>query len=184
MGCCILSVVYSNIGTKSILAAAEVEEPGDFVQHRYDESQALLLLQLLAQILDLVFEALPRVLFRLSDDLLARSCWSLVAPHQVYQVVVDGFVLAALLLDLLSEFASVRCGDYAWIDTNDLAPFSLVCGPLLDGRYILYALLQELPIAVQLLLGLVEVASIGGEGGFLVRNDCISSRAGKATDVC
>jgi hypothetical protein len=184
MGCCVLLAVHSDVGTKYILAAAEVEEPGDFVQHRYDEAQTLLLLQLLAQILNLVFEALARVLFRLSDNLLARSCWSLVPPHQVYQVVVDGFVLAALLLDLLSKFASVCCSDYARIYTDDFAPFSLICGPLLDGRYILYALLQELPIAVQLLLGLVEVASVGGEGGFLVRNDCISSRAGKATDVC
>jgi hypothetical protein len=37
------------------------------------------------------------------------------------------------------------------------------------------ALLQQLPIAVQLLLGLVEVASVGREGGLVVRNDGVAS---------
>lgn len=84
MGCCMLSVVQSHVGTESILAAAEVEEPGDFVKHRYDEAQALLLLQFLAQILDLVLEALAGVLLRLNNNLLARSSWPLLSPYQVY----------------------------------------------------------------------------------------------------
>jgi hypothetical protein len=45
----------------------------------------------------------------------------------------------------------------------------------LYGRNILYALLQQLPITVQLLLGLVEVAPVGGECGFLVGDDGVAS---------
>ena len=166
-----------------ILASAEVEKPCDLVEHRYDEAKALPLLKLLAQVLNLVFEALSRVFLRLHNDLLTRSGWPFVSPYEVDQVLVDGLVLAALLLDLVGKLAGVCCSDNARVYTNDLASLSLVCGPLLDGRYILYALLQQLPVAVQLLLGLVEVASVGREGGLVVGDDCIASGASKATDV-
>jgi hypothetical protein len=171
------------LGKESILAAAEVEEPGDLVKHRHDEAQALLLLELLAQVLNFVLEALSGVLLRLNNDLFARSGRPLVSPHKVDQVLIDGFVLAALLLDLVGKFASVSRSDDTGVYTDDLAALRLVCSPLLDGRYILYALLQQLPVAVELLLGLVEVASVGGEGGLVVRDDCIASGASEATDV-
>jgi hypothetical protein len=46
------------------------------------------------------------------------------------------------------------------------------------------ALLQQLPIAVQLLLGLVEVAAVGRERGLLVGDDCVAGGASEAADVC
>jgi hypothetical protein len=172
------------VAKQSILAAAEVEEPGNLVEHRDDKAQALLLLKLLAQILNLILEALSRVLLRLNNDLLARTSRPIVSPHKINQVLANGFVFAALLLDLFSEFASIRRSNDAGVYADDLASLGLICCPLLDGGYVLYALLQQLPVAIQLLLGLVEVASVGGEGSLLVGDDCIPSGASKATDVC
>lgn len=167
-----------------VLAATEVEEPRDLVKHGHNKTQALLLLQLLSQILNLVAKALASVLVGLDNDLFAWASWSLCAPYQIDQVLVDSLVLAALFLDLVREFTGVCCRDHARIDANNLASLRLVCSPFLDGGHVLYALLQQLPVAVQLLLGLVKVASVGREGCLVMGNDCIASRASEATNVC
>jgi len=51
----------------------------------------------------------------------------------------------------------------------------------LDCRHVLQALLQQLPIAVQLLLGLVEVAAVSGQCRLLVCDDCVSRGPREAT---
>ena len=45
-------------------------------------------------------------------------------------------------------------------------------------------LLEELPIGVELLLGLVEVASVGREGGLVVGDDCVAGGAREAAYEC
>ena len=170
--------------TTHVLATTEVEEPRDLVKHGHNKAQTLLLVQLLAQIVNLVAEALAGILVGLYNDLLARASRSFCAPYQIHQVLVDGLVLAALFLDLLSKFTGVRRGDNTRIDADNLASLSLIGSPLLDRGHVLDALLQQLPIAVQLLLGLVEVASVGREGSLVVRDDGVASGASEATDVC
>jgi hypothetical protein len=168
----------------SLLAAAQIEQPGNLVEHGHDEAEALLLVELLAQVFNLVVKGLARVLHGLHNDGLAGASRPLGAPDQIDQVLVDGLVLATLLLNLLSQLARIGCRDDARIDADNLAALDLVGGPFLDGGHVLDALLQELPVAVELLLGLVEVAPVGGKGGLLVRDDGIACRAGEAADVC
>lgn len=163
-----------------ILAAAQIVQPGNLVQHRNNKTQALLLFQFLAQVFNLVPEALSRILERLHRDLFARTRWPLLAPHHIYQVLVDGFVLAALFLDLVGELAGIRRRHDAWIHAHRLPAGDLVRGPFLDRGDVLEALLEELPVAVELLLGLVEVAAVGGEGGLLMGDDGIARGAREA----
>jgi hypothetical protein len=168
----------------SLLVAAQIEQPRGLVQHGHDEAEALLLLELLAQVFNLLVEALARVLHGLHDDLLAWSRGPLSPPNQIDEILVDGFVLAALLLDLVGELARIGGRDDTGIHADDLAALRLVGGPFLYRRHVLDALLQQLPIAVQLLLGLVEVAAIGRERGLLVGDDCVAGGASEAADVC
>lgn len=72
----------------------------------------------------------------------------MLSPHKIDEVLIDGFVLATLFLDLLSKLPRIGCRDHARVYPYDFAAVDLVYGPLLYGGYILYALLQQLPIAV------------------------------------
>ena len=184
MGYCTESARARDQKQGCILAAAQIEEPGNLVEHGHDEAKALLLVELLAQVLDFVVEALAGVLHGLHNDLLAGAGRPLGAPDQVDQILVDGPVLAALLLDLLGELARIGSRDDARVHADDLAALDLVGGPFLYGGHVLDALLQQLPVAVQLLLGLVEVAAVGRERRLVVGDDGVSGRAREAADVC
>jgi hypothetical protein len=96
----------------------------------------------------------------LYNDLLTGTAWP-VLPYCVHKVLVDRFVFTALLLDLISELPCIACCHYAGVNGNDFASLHAVYSPFLDSRYILNALLEQLPVAVQLLLSLVEVSSVG-----------------------
>jgi hypothetical protein len=168
----------------SVLVAAQIEQPRGLVQHGHDEAEALLFLELLAQVLNLLVETLARVLHGLHNDLLTGARGPLCPPYQIDEILVDGLVLAALLLDLVGELARIGGRDDTGIHADDLAALRLVGSPFLYCRHILDALLQQLPVAVQLLLGLVEVASIGRKRGLLVRDDCVAGGASEAADVC
>ena len=53
----------------------------------------------------------------------------------------------------------------------------------MPGRHIGHSLLQELPIVVQLMLGLVEVAAVGGENGGFLGDNGAPSRARKTGKI-
>lgn len=94
--------------------------------------------------------------------------------------------------------AVLTCGDDAGVNADRLAAFRLIRSParfskvlegvsrrqlpFLPGRDILQALLQKLPVVVQLLLSLVEIASIGGEGSLLESDDGSSCGAREAAN--
>ena len=117
------------------------------------------------------------------NDLLARPTRP-VLPYRIDEVLIDRLVFTTLLLDLLGQLPGVGACYYAGIHSDDLASLDSVHCPFLDGWDVLDTLLQQLPVAVQLLLSLVEVATIGGQGSLVVRNHCVASRASEAADVC
>ena len=97
-----------------------------------------------------------------------------MAPYEVNQVLVDSLVYASLFLDLVGELPGIGSSHYGWVYCYHLAALGLIGCPLLDGGDILYALLQQLPIAVQLLLSLVKVAAVGRESSLVLRDDSVT----------
>lgn len=69
---------------------------------------------------------------------------------------------------------------------SDLSPKSIACNaqsvPFLPGRHTFCALLQEMPIAVQLFGGLIEITTVGRKGSLGQGDDGSTGRAGKARD--
>jgi len=134
-----------------VLVAAEIVQPRDFIKHGDNEAQALFLFELLPDILDLVLKALARVFYGLDNDLLARARWPLVCPYQIDQVLIDGLVLAAFLLDFVGEPACIGRGNHTRVNTDNLASIDLLGGPFLDCGNILQTLFEQLPVGIELL---------------------------------
>lgn len=61
------------------------------------------------------------------------------------------------------------------INCDRLPACSLIGSPFLPRRHILKALLQQSPVAIELLGSLVEVSPIRRKGGFVVSDNCAAS---------
>ncbi len=67
---------------------AEVEEPGDFIQHRYHERTCLLFLQLLTHVPELFRVASAGVLYIERIDSVLRTVRSCRAPDRIDKIIV------------------------------------------------------------------------------------------------
>lgn len=110
-------------------------------------------------------------------------CRTLSCPYSIDQVGGDGHeVFTATLLNLFGELLSRRAGEERRVDTNHLATCRLGGRPFLPGRHILDALLQQLPVVVQLLGSLVEIPAVRRKDSLIEGDNRAASRAAEAAD--
>jgi len=117
------------------------------------------------------------------DDGVVGAGGAVGAPDGVDQVLADGLEAgAAALLDALVQLLGDGARDQGGVDADRLAAGGLLGGPLLPCGDVLETRLEEVPVGVQLLPGLVEVAAVGGEGGLVEGDDGGACGAGEARD--
>lgn len=166
------------------IVAAHVEEPSNLIQSRDVDTGGLLLSDLLAELGELVFDALASVLLRVDESLVGGCGGTLAAPDLVDQVIGDGNQSrAASLLDRLRELLRHGGGDERGVDARRLAVLALLRDPVLPGDLLGDAELNQSPVLVQLRSSLVEVSAVGRECRRLLADDGGASGSIEAGDV-
>lgn len=165
------------------VVSSQVEEPSDFIQSGDVQARRLLLGDLLADLSELVLDGLASVLLGVNKRLVRRHPGTLIAPDLIDQVLGNGDKTGtAGLLDGVGKLLSRGGRDESRVDTGRLAVFALLGNPFLPGDLLWDAKLDQSPVLIQLLCGLVEVSSIGRKSGGTLADHCVSSRSVEACD--
>ena len=143
------------------VTAADVEQPGDFVQRGDHQDVALVLAELASDEFDLVGDGLTAELSLVHPERRGGKRRSFGAPHRVHRVNSEGHHGASHGFEGGAEGASFGEGVHVRVDADSGSLGHLICEPLGWFGDAGLAAAHEGPLRAELLLSLEEVTAVG-----------------------